>query len=237
MSVAEAPAASSQTVWNRWPQTEEFVDRWIDQGLEGNAFATALAGRMIREIGSRFKVWVDHLVVSGSEKLGGTLIALGYERQPGSYAVGVPVYAHPGGIFPRIALVSSRSAADKEGMAAIEKLAIKVESIAAFSRAHDLGLEIQGYPQGPYRTARVSGDRTDLLVVERRGYLGFEPFPGELARGGGCAPTRPAMHWPRTISGWPAAAGSTMTPLASTRPRRRYIASSSRRVRVTWHAT
>ncbi len=188
MSVAEAPAASSQTVWNRWPQTEEFVDRWIDHGLEGNAFATELAGRMIREIGTRFKVWVDHLVVSGSQKLAGTLAALGYARQPGSYAVGVPVYAHPGGIFPHIALVPSRSAVDKEGVAAVEKLAIKVESIAAFSRAHDLGLEIQGYPQGPYRSARVSGDRTDLLVIERRGYLGFEPFPGELAREGRMRP-------------------------------------------------
>ena len=70
----------------------------------------------------------------------------------------------------------------------MRNLAIKVESVAAFSRAHDLGLEILGYPMGPYRIGRVRGERTTLAVVERRGYLGFEPFPGELAREGRMKP-------------------------------------------------
>ena len=40
------------------------------------------------------------------------------------------------------------------------------------------------------RTAlgRVPGARTTLAVVERRGYLGFEPFPGDLAREGRMTP-------------------------------------------------
>ena len=70
----------------------------------------------------------------------------------------------------------------------VPEVAIKVESVAAFSRAHDLGLEIVGYPMGPYRIGRVPGERTTLAVVERRGYLGFEPFPGELAREGRMKP-------------------------------------------------
>jgi hypothetical protein len=70
----------------------------------------------------------------------------------------------------------------------VRDVAIKVESIAAFSRAHDLGLEVLGYPLGPYRSARIPGDRTSLLVVERRGYQGFEPFPGEAAREGRMKP-------------------------------------------------
>ncbi len=41
---------------------------------------------------------------------------------------------------------------------------------------------------GPYRVGRVPGDKTTLAVVERRGYLGFEPFPGELAREGRMKP-------------------------------------------------
>ena len=41
---------------------------------------------------------------------------------------------------------------------------------------------------GPYRVGRVPGERTTLAVVERRGYLGFEPFPGELAREGRMKP-------------------------------------------------
>ncbi|HMF36869.1 MAG TPA: hypothetical protein VKF17_09530, partial [Isosphaeraceae bacterium] len=188
MSVAAVPAASSRSDWKRWPRTEAFIDRLIDRGLEGNGFAADLAGRLIRETGTPLKVWVDHLVVSGSGKLAGAMAALGYERQPMAYSVGVPVYAHPGGIFPRIALVRSAAGSDEDGVVGVGNLAVKVESIAAFSRAHDLGLEILGYPEGPYRTARVCGERTDLFVVERRGYLGFEPFPGELAREGRMRP-------------------------------------------------
>ena len=62
----------------------------------------------------------------------------------------------------------------------VSELAIKVERVADFSRAHDLGLEIVGYPMGPFRVGRVPGEPTVLAAVERRGYLGFEPFPGEL---------------------------------------------------------
>jgi hypothetical protein len=188
MSTAVAAPDSTRFEWQRWPKTEAFLDRLIDRGLEGNGFAADLAGRMIRETDTPFKVWVDHLVVSDSGEMAATMTALGYQRQPMGFAVGVPLHAHPGGIFPRIALVPSSGSGDANGVAGVSALAIKVESIAAFSRAHDLGLDIVGYPQGPYRTARVSGDRTDLVVVERRGYTGFEPFPGELAREGRMRP-------------------------------------------------
>ena len=60
--------------------------------------------------------------------------------------------------------------------------------MADFSRAHDLGLEMMGYSMGPYRVGRVPGAKTTLAVVERRGYLGFEPFPGDLAREGRMKP-------------------------------------------------
>ena len=43
----------------------------------------------------------------------------------------------------------------------VAEVAIKVESVAAFSRAHDLGLEIAGYPMGPYRVGRVAGRADD----------------------------------------------------------------------------
>src|SRR5271157_2321425 len=142
MSVAAAPAATSRSDWKRWPRTEAFIDRLIDRGLAGNGFAVDLAGRMIRETGTPLKVWVDHLGVSGSGELAGTMAALGYQRQPMGYSVGVPVYVHPGGIFPRIALVPSSAQGDEDGVAGVDNLAIKVESIAAFSRAHDLGLDI-----------------------------------------------------------------------------------------------
>ncbi|MGE3821784.1 MAG: hypothetical protein AB7I30_20415, partial [Isosphaeraceae bacterium] len=163
--------------WKRFPSTEARVEGWVASALDGNAFASALARRMGVETDTRFTNWVDHLVLSERPGLLDELLALGYVRDPTVYAVGAAVYAHEGGMFPRVVL------APEQGVEVIE-VAIKVESLAAFSRAHDLGLDVRGYPLGPYRIGRVPGARTSFAAVERRGYLGFEPFPGELAREG-----------------------------------------------------
>jgi len=188
MSLATETTSPPRFDWQRWPRTETFLEGLIARALEGNAFAAELANRMKHETGTRFSDWVDHLVVEGSSALPATLVGLGYARQPLTHSVGVPVFGHAGGIFPRLAIVSSSQAADEEGIAAIREVAIKVESIAAFSSAHDLGLEILGYPLGPFRIGRLPGGRTSLAVVERRGYLGFDPFPGDLAREGRMKP-------------------------------------------------
>jgi hypothetical protein len=180
-----APAAFD---WKRWPRTEALVDELIEAALDGNAFATELAVRMSRETGTRFKDWVDHLLVVDESGLANRLQEAGFERQRASYAVAIPVFAHPGGIFPRIALASGRTRSNGAVVGVVSEVAIKVESVADFSRAHDLGMEMVGYSMGPYRVGRVSGDQTALAVVERRGYLGFEPFPGDLARVGRMKP-------------------------------------------------
>jgi hypothetical protein len=184
--VAERPTAVVFD-WKRWPDTDAFVDELIDSALDGNAFAAGLAQRMPGETGTRFKDWVDHLVVRGGSAAGHRLEAFGYERQRSTYAVGVPVFAHANGIFPRIALAPNDVARNGESLI-VSEVAIKVERVADFSRAHDLGLEIVGYPMGPFRVGRVPGAATTLAAVERRGYLGFEPFPGELAREGRMTP-------------------------------------------------
>ncbi len=183
MSLAVEKAAPPTFEWKRWPEAEAFVGQLLTTALEGNAFAAGLAERMLRETGTQFAVWVNHLVVPGGDRLMRRLVELGFERQRIMYSVGSLVFAHPGGIFPRI-VVQADGAANGPGATApkVREVAIKVESVAAFSRAHDLGLEITGYALGPYRVARMPGAHTTLAIVERRGYLGFEPFPGELAR-------------------------------------------------------
>ena len=107
MSLIAETAAPTAFDWKRWPDTDAFLDEAIATALEGNAFAAALADRMQRETGTRFKVWIDHLVIRGGKSLSDRLETLGYERQSTAYGVGVPVFAHPGGIFPRIALVAA----------------------------------------------------------------------------------------------------------------------------------
>ncbi len=169
--------------WKLWPETRARIDHWVASALDGNAFAASLSERMLSETSTRFADWVDHIVVIQRKGLLSELIRLGYLRTSIFYAVGSAVYAHEGGMFPRIVLIPG-SAPEVE----VVEVAIKVESIGAFSRAHDLGLEPVGYPIGPYRLARIDGARTGLTVLERRGYLGFEPFPGDLAREGRMKP-------------------------------------------------
>ncbi|OJW23892.1 MAG: hypothetical protein BGO49_03395 [Planctomycetales bacterium 71-10] len=168
--------------WRRWPETESLIDDLTRQALDRHAFARGLAERMIPETGTIFQNWLDHFVVAAPPSFANRLATLGYERTADTHGVGVPVYAHPGGVFPRIAVTPGK------GEAAVRDAGIKVESVAAFSGAHDLGLRPHGYPMGPLRTIRVPGEGADLVVVERRAYLGFENFPTEAAREGRMKP-------------------------------------------------
>ncbi len=168
MTIATAGAAPKTFDWKRWPEAETFVEGRIVQALGANPFAFELAGRMLRETSTRFADWVDHLVLGDAPGLTRTLADLGFVRQSISYPDGSPAFAHSGGMFPKLVVVSGSGPEVRE-------VAIKVESIARFSRAHDLGLTLLGPPMGPYRVAPVDGGSTSLAVVERRGYVGFDP--------------------------------------------------------------
>ncbi|MDX2037369.1 MAG: hypothetical protein SFX72_12020 [Isosphaeraceae bacterium] len=181
MSLIVTSRESKPFDWQRWPETEAFVEEHSNVALEANPFARNLADRMLVETSTRFNDWLDHLVLGDRPGLGSRLEELGYRRGMRTYGVNTPVYEHHGGLFPAIVV---RSGA---GPAVIEA-AIVVESIAAFSSSHDLGLVIEGQPLGPYRIARIEGSPVSLAVVERRGYRGFEPFSGEMARIGRMAP-------------------------------------------------
>ncbi len=168
--------------WRRWPETDVLVDELTRQALDRHAFARGLAERMAPETGTIFQNWLDHFVVVAPSSFADRLTALGYFRTADSHGVGVPVFAHAGGLFPRIAV------APGNGEEVVREVGIKVESVAAFSGAHHLGLRPRGYPMGPLRTLRVPGEGVDLVAVERRAYLGFETFPSESAREGRMKP-------------------------------------------------
>src|SRR5262249_60874214 len=128
--------------WKRWQETDRFVDEALAAACSGNAFAAGLASGLPRETGTRFKVWIDHLVLKGDRALTDRVLKLGYARQPSTYAVGVPLFAHSGGIFPPIAVTKGTAGATNGARLSVAEVAIKVESVAAFSRAHDLGLDV-----------------------------------------------------------------------------------------------
>lgn len=180
-------AGESAFDWKRWPETEAFVGGLVESALGRHPFAADLAGRMERETGTRFNAWIDHLVLADRSGLARGLTDLGYGRSGQSYGVKGSVLVHRGGDFPPIAIDRSTAAAT-DGAVLVREVALKVESVADFSRAHDLGLDVLGIPLGPYRVGRISGDGTSLAVVERHGYRGFEPMDGEMARQGRMRP-------------------------------------------------
>ncbi|GAC1474875.1 MAG: hypothetical protein NVSMB9_26090 [Isosphaeraceae bacterium] len=158
--------------WKLWPETELFLGRCIAAALAGNDFASQLAARMRDETNTKLSAWIDHLVISERTERSKELETLGYVPQSDLYAANHQVYAHQGGSFPRIALAPANGPDVRE-------VAIKVESVAAFSRAFDLGLEVSGDPFNRYRVGRISGTTTSLAVVERRGYRGVNVLSRE----------------------------------------------------------
>ncbi|RUL89553.1 hypothetical protein [Tautonia sociabilis] len=187
-----SPSSAPPFDWQRWPETEAFLGEKLRSALGGNPFAAALANRMQAETSTTIDVWIDHLALVDRPGLVGELERLGFAKAAEPYGVNEPSFRHPGGQFPPVAVVRHPT-----GGPEVATIALKVESIAAFSGANNLGLEPVGYPMGPYRFAKVdvAGADTALIVVERRGYLGFEPFPSSWARDGRMAPhsTRDAM--------------------------------------------
>ena len=100
------------------------------------------------------------------------------------YAVGTPGLRAPRGDVPPDR--AWRPAAGPE----VREVAIKVESVAAFSRAHDLGLDDPGLPARPVpgRPGRRASATSLAVGRAARAISGFEPFPGELAREGRMTP-------------------------------------------------
>ncbi|MFO0910337.1 MAG: hypothetical protein U0794_18665 [Isosphaeraceae bacterium] len=180
-ATSPVPSPARPFDWRRWPEAEQLIHGWAATALEQNAFAQQLAVRMARETSTRFVDWIDHLVVTERDGIHDAIRAAGFSPRPYYYAVNSTAYVHDGGMFPNV-IVLPQQGTD------VREVALKVESIADFSRAHDLGLEILGYPLGPYRVARMTGEPTSFAVVERRGYRGFEPYPGDLARLGRLKP-------------------------------------------------
>lgn len=185
---APTPLAPASFDWKRYPEAESLVASLLAVARDGNPFLEVLAGRMESETSTRLVDWVDHLVLTDRPGLNLRVLDADFVREATAYSVGATVYRHEGGMFPRIVVVSGMGPEVRE-------VAIRVESAAEFSRSHDLGLDLRGQSLGPYRVGRLTGGATGLAVVERRGYTGFDPFPGDMARSGRMSPqaTREAL--------------------------------------------
>jgi hypothetical protein len=156
-----------------WPlanDAEALLRRYIATFLAQNSFARQLAERMRDQTGTDFFEWVDHIVVSPTEK--NALLEAGFvldnkDETPD----GEDVYENPHATLPRVIL----RAGEKQNPSVI---ALHPEFIADFIAAHNLSSEIEGEPYSRYRRAVVCEENgTRLEAVERHAYRGFVPAP------------------------------------------------------------
>ncbi len=176
---------SDEYTWERWPQAEALVERYLEQFLDGHDAARALAAETEERASVRLFDLLDHIVLSGDPTTGAALRAAGFEEDAVDAPAGCGVYNHPGAQLPRVVV---RRAADGRNAKIggrelrVESIGLKVESIADFLLARGLQAPIAGSLLGPYRTAIVwpegeegDGGERRVALVERRGYRGFVP--------------------------------------------------------------
>lgn len=159
-----------------WPvchEAEDLVVGRIGDFLARNSFATDLARRMRDETGTVILDWTDHLVLPAANA--NALRAAGFVEDPsGESPDKFTCLHHPEAMLPRVLLAPKES-----GVPLI--LALRVEHVEDFLRAHDLHREIVGQPLSRFRRAVVAEENgTRLAVVERRGYRGF--IAGDASR-------------------------------------------------------
>ncbi|CAN5832064.1 hypothetical protein BH11PLA1_BH11PLA1_01640 [soil metagenome] len=164
---ANAPADFLKFNWKPQPAAQRIIDDLCAAFLSRNAFARRLADRMRDETGTRFKDWIDFIVVPSSDPLAKGLkermVAAGYVNTPQPEAPGR--YTNPLGLFPEILLQDGSPLG----------IAIKVDDAAFFVQAHDLhDADVGGPPLNQYRVANCKGAPDAWLVAsERHGYRGY----------------------------------------------------------------
>jgi hypothetical protein len=164
-SATETIAALKSHTWTPQPEPARLVHRLLNERLEQIPFAANLSQRMLTETGTRMLDWIDHLGLAANEVSSAELSRVGYTQESSSDSD--IVWAHSGGIFPRLRTLSGPT----------RQLALKVDSVADFLFAHDLtSIAIEGEPLAPLRKAIVSRENgVEFLVVERHGCRDFEP--------------------------------------------------------------
>ncbi len=178
-----------------WPlanDAEALLRRHIATFLTQNSFARQLAERMRAETGTDFFEWVDHLVLSPSEK--NALPETGFVLdQDAETPDGEAVYENPQATLPRVLL----RAGERQSPSVI---ALRPEFVADFIAAHNLSAEIEGEPLSRYRRAVISEENgTRLEAVERHAYRGFVPAALNAAHLRGIVRAKELWHTRRRL--------------------------------------
>jgi hypothetical protein len=159
--------------WEPQPAAQRVVDWLVTEFLAHCSGAAEVARRMKEESGTRFKDWIDYILVPARSRIKAKIKEVGFDLTPLPGAQ--ECYVHHGAMFPPVIL----------GDDAVTRIGIKAESVSDFLAAWQITNEpVQGEPLGQFRTARAFRQKEhELWVVERHGHVGFEVPKADPMRG------------------------------------------------------
>lgn len=159
--------SNAQFDWKCEPKAEALVLQIVQQCCDFNPFIANLQQQLQTQTSTRLFDWVDHVVVSHSEKLEKQLEEAGFVSEQASILY--RVFRHPGAQLPSVVL-QDKAKMESKG------IAVSVENIADFLMVRGMTGRIEGSPFGAYRRCAISIDnQTILWIVERRGTQTMEP--------------------------------------------------------------
>lgn len=151
-------------VWEPQPAGQALVNELLGRFLGECAQTRDLVERMRAQAGTRLLDWIDHLRVPAGDQIRAMLREVGFVNRPVPGAA--ERYVHEGATFAPIILTQSP----------VMTLAIKVDSVADFAAAQQLGDDhpILGEPMSPLRfVVAFRTEKTELVAVERHGDRGL----------------------------------------------------------------
>ncbi len=159
--------------WSCHPEAAAFVREALAGFLAGCPGAAALARRMRQETGTRFGDWVEALFLPRRTRTEEALGRAGYRPWGDRAGVAAELFAHPGGLFPRIGLHDLPLTA----------VHLRVTSVADFAAVWQPAQAPQGRPGSPYRRVLAwAGGGAELWAAERWGWTRFDLPEDDPAR-------------------------------------------------------
>ncbi len=158
--------ATATFEWTPQPQAAAVVAGLLEKASGDCPFLTDFSVALAAQTGTRLIDWVDHFHLPSGTKLRDQLAEVGFTAERAGPR---EIWRHEDGMFPAMVL--------SDGLT-VQRLAIKVESVADFLVAQGLGDEvpIHGDPLSSLRTARVAnGESSEVWAIERHGETGFDP--------------------------------------------------------------
>jgi hypothetical protein len=156
--------------WSTQPEAASLVREIYDAILKRSGRTREFEARLLGETGTRLLDWVDHFSIPRQAAFAAEFVEVGFQQ---SAANELAVWRHPGGLFPAVVVSHGET----------WRMAIHVESVVDFLAANRLDdrIAIEGAPQAPLRRALAwSENGAEFRVLQRHGFVGFEPPPVSL---------------------------------------------------------